>query len=155
MWYHNFHCCPSCHEWVPKGLKVKHHANKLHCLVSVVLDQSQTMKTEQPRNAEQSELLQWSLWACSKSGTSHHVPTSALGLASFQSMIYSSACARAEWEMVLLVMKIRFDHIPDAAVLGPPEYCLDMRRSVSILRWSCLLSGTFKSMRKLFNSSSK
>lgn len=56
MSYHNFHCCPSCHEWVPKGLKVKHHANKLHCLVSVVLDQSQTMKTEQPRKC-------WAVWA--------------------------------------------------------------------------------------------
>lgn len=47
----------------------------------------------------------------------------------------------------------RFDSVPDAAILGPPEYRLDMRKSVTVLRWSCLLSGTFRSMRRLFKSS--
>lgn len=49
----------------------------------------------------------------------------------------------------------RFDSVPGAAVLGPPEYCLDMRKSVTILRWLHLLSGTFKSKRRLFKSSGK
>lgn len=49
----------------------------------------------------------------------------------------------------------RFDSVPDAAILGPPECCLDMRKSVTALRWSHLLSGTFKSIRRLFKSSGK
>lgn len=39
-------------------------------------------------------------------------------LASFQSVLYSSAHARAQREMALLVVKTRFGHVPDAAVLG-------------------------------------
>lgn len=82
MWYHNFHCCTSYHEWVQKGLKVKYQANKLHCLVSVVLDQLQNMKIEQPGDAAQSEPLQWPLQAGSRSGTCNHGLTSAAWLPS-------------------------------------------------------------------------
>lgn len=74
IWYHNFYCCSSYHERVQKGLKVKHQANKLHCLVPVVLDELQTMKIEQPGNTEQSEILQWPLWAGSRCGTSMTPP---------------------------------------------------------------------------------
>lgn len=74
IWYHNFYCCSSYHEWVQKGLKVKHQANKLHCLVPVVLDELQTMRIEQPGNTEQSELVQWPLWAGSRCGTSMTPP---------------------------------------------------------------------------------
>lgn len=49
--------------------------------------------------------------------------------------------------------KNRFDSVPDAAILGPPEYCFDTGKSVTILKWSCLLLGTFKAMRRLFKSS--
>lgn len=130
MWYHNFHCCSSYPEWVQKGLKVKHQANKLHCLVSVVLNQLQTMKIEQPGNAAQSELLQRPLGASRRSGTCNYGLNP---LASFQSVLYSSAHASAQQEMALLVMKTRFGHALDAAILGPSEYCLDMRRTLSVL----------------------
>lgn len=147
MWCHNFRCCSSYHEWVQKGLKVKHQANKLRCLVSVVLDKLQTMKIEQPGNAAQSELLQWPLGAGGRSGTCNHGPSSAPWLPS--SLCFTPVHMQEHNEKWLFWL-----WKPGLAMSQMLQF-LDMRRTLSIIRWSCLLSGTCKSMKRLFNSPSK